>query len=218
MKDQVAVVGVGCTKFGDMFEHGYEDLICEAAFAAYADAKIDPREIQAAYLGTYLPGPGGGKSAVSLADALRLYERPITRVENYCATGTDAFRNGCLAVAAGVYDVVHAGRDGEAAVPERVGAGRAVVLDPGDRPVVEPERIGERDGSLAAAGAGEVRAEVRGLDLPRIDAGVLAGRERGIADELLEAPLEAVAELRAADADDRDLVLHHASAGRAFQK
>ena len=35
MKDQVAVIGVGCTKFGDLFEHGYEDLICEAAFDAY---------------------------------------------------------------------------------------------------------------------------------------------------------------------------------------
>ena len=106
MKDQVAVVGVGCTKFGDMFEHGYEDLICEAAFAAYADARIDPRDIQAAYLGTYLPGAAGGKAAVSLGDALRLYDRPITRVENYCATGTDAFRNACLAIASGVYDIV----------------------------------------------------------------------------------------------------------------
>src|SRR5262249_61591723 len=63
-------------------------------------------ESRAACLGTYLPGPGGGKSATSLADALRLYGRPITRVENYCATGTDAFRNACLAVASGVYDVV----------------------------------------------------------------------------------------------------------------
>jgi acetyl-CoA C-acetyltransferase len=106
MKDQVAVVGVGCTKFGDMFEHGYEDLICDAAFAAYADANIEPSEIKAAYLGTYLPGPAGGKAAVSLGDALRLYDRPITRVENYCATGTDAFRNGCLAIASGVYDIV----------------------------------------------------------------------------------------------------------------
>jgi len=106
MKDQVAVIGVGCTNFGDLFELGYEDLICEAAFAAYADARIDPKEIQAAYLGTYMPGPSGGKAAVSLGDALRLYDRPITRVENYCATGTDAFRNACLAVASGTYDIV----------------------------------------------------------------------------------------------------------------
>src|SRR5438876_1000067 len=106
MKDQVAVVGVGCTKFGDRYERSFEELICDAAFEAYADAGIEPDEIEAAYLGTYLPGPGGGKAAVSLADALRLYDRPITRVENYCATGTDAFRNGCLAVAAGAHDVV----------------------------------------------------------------------------------------------------------------
>src|SRR5215813_6080940 len=106
MKDQVAVIGVGCTNFGDLFELGYEDLICEAAFQAYADANIDPKDIQAAYLGTYMPGASGGKAAVSLADALRLYDRPITRVENYCATGTDAFRNACLAIASGTYDVV----------------------------------------------------------------------------------------------------------------
>ena len=106
MKDQVAVIGVGCTKFGDLFETSYEELICEAAFEAYADARIDPQEIEAAYLGTYLPGPSGGKAAVSLGDALRLYDRPITRVENYCATGTDAFRNACLAIASGTYDIV----------------------------------------------------------------------------------------------------------------
>jgi acetyl-CoA C-acetyltransferase len=106
MKNKVAVVGIGCTKFGERYESTYEDLICDAAFAAYEDAGVEPDEIQAAYLGSYLPGPGGGKAAVSLADALKLYGRPITRVENYCATGTDAFRNGCLAIAAGVYDVV----------------------------------------------------------------------------------------------------------------
>ena len=64
MRDQVAVIGIGCTKFGDLFDLGYEDLICQAAFAAYKDAGIDPAEIQAAYLGTYLPGPAGGKAAV----------------------------------------------------------------------------------------------------------------------------------------------------------
>jgi len=106
MKDKVAIVGVGCTKFGERYERSYEDLICDAAFAAYDDAGIDPADIEAAYLGTYMPGPGGGKAAVSLADALKLYGRPITRVENYCATGTDAFRNACLTVAAGVHDVV----------------------------------------------------------------------------------------------------------------
>ncbi|MFN8543701.1 MAG: acetyl-CoA acetyltransferase [Candidatus Binatia bacterium] len=106
MKDRVAVIGAGCTKFGDRYDRTYEDLICDAAFEAYADAGIDPADIQAAYLGTYIPGAGGGKSATALADALKLFGRPITRVENYCATGTDAFRNGCIAIASGLYDVV----------------------------------------------------------------------------------------------------------------
>lgn len=106
MRDQVAVIGVGCTKFGERYEKTYEDLICDAAFAAYDDAGIDPDQIGAAYLGTYIPGAGGGKSATSLGDALKLYGRPITRVENYCATGTDAFRNACMTVAAGMADVV----------------------------------------------------------------------------------------------------------------
>src|SRR5437773_5640836 len=115
-------------------------------------------------------------------------------------------------------DVVHARGDREAAVAEGVRPRRAVVLDPRDGPVVEAERVGERDRRLAAAGAGEVRAQVGGLDLGRLDAGVGVGLEGGVADELLEAPLVAIAELRAADADDRDLVLHPVSRGRAFQK
>src|SRR5262249_22997262 len=109
MRDKVAVIGVGCTKFGERYDRGYEELICDAAFAAYDDAGIDPADIEAAYLGTYIPWPGGGKSAVSLADALRLYGRPITRIENYCATGTDAFRDACTTVAFGMHGVVLVG-------------------------------------------------------------------------------------------------------------
>jgi len=106
MKDQVTVIGVGCTKFGDNFDQSYEDLVVEAAQAAFADAGIEPERIEAAWLGTFSPHAGHGKASVSLGDALRLYGKPISRVENYCATGTDAFRHAAMAVAAGVYDVV----------------------------------------------------------------------------------------------------------------
>jgi acetyl-CoA C-acetyltransferase len=105
LKDKVAIIGVGCTKFGDNFDQGYADLVVEAAFAAFADAGIEPDRVGAAWLGTFSPYAGNGKSSVSLADALRLYGKPITRVENFCATGTDAFRNAAMAVAAGLYDV-----------------------------------------------------------------------------------------------------------------
>ncbi len=105
LKDQIAIIGVGCTKFGDNFDQSYADMVVEAAFAAFADAGIEPERVGAAWLGTFSPYAGNGKAAVSLADALRLYGKPITRVENFCATGTDAFRQAAMAVAAGVYDV-----------------------------------------------------------------------------------------------------------------
>jgi len=106
IKDKVAVVGAGCVKFGDNFDRGYLDMVAEAGMAAMADAKIEPGRIEAAWLGTYLPNNGLGKAGSTITDPLHLYGIPITRVENYCATGTDAFRNAAIAVASGMYDVV----------------------------------------------------------------------------------------------------------------
>lgn len=105
IKDRVAIIGVGCTKFGDNFDQSYEDMAADAVFQALEDAKIEPARIDAGWLGTFSPGQGYGKASVSLADAIKLYDRPLTRVENYCATGTDAFRNAAMSIAAGVYDV-----------------------------------------------------------------------------------------------------------------
>src|SRR5262245_2992583 len=102
IRDRVAVVGVGCSKFGEHYDRSAEDLVVEAAFEAYADAGIEPGRIEAAWVGTLESGFAG----TALADPLKLYDRPITRVENYCASGMDAFRNACLAVAAGMYDCV----------------------------------------------------------------------------------------------------------------
>jgi len=105
VRDQVAIVGVGCTKFGDRTDASYHDLVVDAATEALSDAGIGLDRIEAAWIGTYSPGAQSGKSGTSLADPLRLYGKPITRVENYCATGTDAVRQATLAVAAGAYDV-----------------------------------------------------------------------------------------------------------------
>src|SRR5258708_31864202 len=80
-------------------------MVLDAANAAFADAGIEPERIDAAWFGSYSPYGGHGKASVSLADALRLYGKPITRVENFCPTGTDAFRNAAMAVASGMYDV-----------------------------------------------------------------------------------------------------------------
>ncbi|HZY31560.1 MAG TPA: acetyl-CoA acetyltransferase [Candidatus Methylomirabilis sp.] len=108
IRDKVAIIGVGATQFGEHFEQGYSDLIVEAAYEAFEDANVSPSRIQAAWLGTCFPDSGGyqGNAGASLADALSLYHVPISRVANYCATGTDAFRNACFAVASGLYDIV----------------------------------------------------------------------------------------------------------------
>jgi acetyl-CoA C-acetyltransferase len=108
IRDKVAIIGVGATKFGENFTQDYSDMIVEAAYEAFEDANVSPSQIQAAWLGTCFPDSGGyqGNAGASLADALSLYKAPISRVANYCATGTDAFRNACFAVASGVYDIV----------------------------------------------------------------------------------------------------------------
>jgi acetyl-CoA C-acetyltransferase len=102
IKDRVAIIGMGCTKFGERWDANVDDLIVEAAYEAYEDAGIDPKDIQAAWVGT----SGSGRRGTFLAYPLKLDYIPITRVENACATGTDAFRNACYAVAAGIYDLV----------------------------------------------------------------------------------------------------------------
>jgi acetyl-CoA C-acetyltransferase len=102
IKDRVAIIGMGCTKFGENWGMSLEDMIVDAAYEAFEDAGIEPQEIEAAWLGTSQSGRGG----TTLAHALKLEYLPICRVENHCATGTDAFRGACYAVAAGIYDVV----------------------------------------------------------------------------------------------------------------
>lgn len=105
LRNKVAIIGAGMIKFGELFDQSFETMIEEAYLDALksVDKGFDPKEIEAAWLGTLYPSQGN--SGVLLAYATGLFGIPITRVENACATGSDAFRNACFAVAAGVYDV-----------------------------------------------------------------------------------------------------------------
>lgn len=103
IKDRVAVSGVGFTRYGERWEADAEDLLCEAVDEACLDAGIDRQEIDAIWVGIYYPFTG--VSGAAAADPLKLFGKPVTRVENYCASGMDAFRNACYAVASGVVDV-----------------------------------------------------------------------------------------------------------------
>ena len=98
--DKVAIVGMGCTRFGERWDMGVEDLLVEAAYEAFEDAGIGPKDVQAAWLGTVF----SGTSAIAMSP-LGLQYIPMTRVENMCATGSEALRGAAYAVAAGVCDI-----------------------------------------------------------------------------------------------------------------
>jgi acetyl-CoA C-acetyltransferase len=104
IRDRVAIVGMGCTRFDEHWDKGTDDLLVEAANEAIASAHIAKDDIDAFWLGTM----ASGMSGMTLAKPLKLGTKPVTRLENLCATGSEAFRNACYSVAAGAYDIVMA--------------------------------------------------------------------------------------------------------------
>ena len=100
IKDQVAIVGMGCTSFGEHWDKSLDDLIIEAAQKATKSAGIETDLIDAYWFGTSQSAASG----IALATPLRLSGKPVTRVENYCATGSESLRQACYAVASGAYD------------------------------------------------------------------------------------------------------------------
>ncbi|HEX5999719.1 MAG TPA: acetyl-CoA acetyltransferase [Hyphomicrobiaceae bacterium] len=105
IRDKVAILGMGCSKFGERWDKEADDLMVEAYEEALADAGIETKQIEAAWLATAIEEQHVGKSGVPLAVALRLPYIPVTRVENYCASGTEAFRGAVYAVASGAADI-----------------------------------------------------------------------------------------------------------------
>ncbi len=105
IKDKVAIIGMGCTRFGERWDCGPEELIVEAFTEALADAGVEREQIEMAWLGLFFQEQSAGKSALPLSMSLRLPNIPVTRVENMCATGTEALRGAVYAVAAGACDI-----------------------------------------------------------------------------------------------------------------
>jgi acetyl-CoA C-acetyltransferase len=104
IKDKAAIIGVGCTKFGELWEKDVEDLVVEASYEALEDAGLTPDDIDAAWVGFLYNFTG--VSGNTFSEPMKLFGKPVTHVENFCASGMDAFRNACYGVASGVYDVV----------------------------------------------------------------------------------------------------------------
>jgi acetyl-CoA C-acetyltransferase len=105
IRDQVAIVGMGCTPFGERWDRSVDDLLVDAVQECLSSVPALARDdVDAYWLGTV----GSGQSGLVLSRPAALDYRPVTRVENFCATGSEAFRGACYAVASGAYDVAMA--------------------------------------------------------------------------------------------------------------
>ena len=105
IRDKVAIIGMGCTRFGERWDCGIEELMQEAFEEAISDAGIETNQVDAAWLGVFFQEQSSGKSGLPLSQAVRLPNVPVTRVENLCATGTEALRGAVYAVASGACDI-----------------------------------------------------------------------------------------------------------------
>ncbi len=104
IRDRVAIVGMGCTPFGELWDKSADDLLTDATVECVQSAGVPLSDVDAFWLGTL----GSGQSGLTFSRPLKTDYKPVTRVENFCATGSEAFRNACYAVAAGAYDLAMA--------------------------------------------------------------------------------------------------------------
>jgi acetyl-CoA C-acetyltransferase len=105
IRDKVAILGMGCARFGERWSDDAEQLMVEAHLEALSDAGIETRQIDAAWLSVGFDAMNVGPSGIPASMALRLPNIAVTKVENYCASGTEALRGAVYAVAAGSADI-----------------------------------------------------------------------------------------------------------------
>jgi acetyl-CoA C-acetyltransferase len=108
-----AIVGAGMSDFGAFPAKATRDLFVEAFrdMRASVDKGLDPQDVEALYIGNYSSDlfEGQGHTAPLMADWVGLTPRPATRIEDACASSGVALRQGLIAIASGVYDVVLVG-------------------------------------------------------------------------------------------------------------
>jgi acetyl-CoA C-acetyltransferase len=105
IKDAVVILGMGCSRFGERWDASPEDLMVEAYSEALLDAGIGPEQIEGGWLSTHMSDVGIGRGGLPMSIALRLPNIGVTRVENFCAGGSEAVRAAAYAVAAGACDI-----------------------------------------------------------------------------------------------------------------
>ena len=106
---RVAVIGIGMTKWGELWEKSLRDIFVETALLAIDDAGVD--KIDSMWVGCMTGGVFNGQEHLAsvLADYLGVVGIPSTRVESACVSGGLAFRQGFVDVASGMHDIVLVG-------------------------------------------------------------------------------------------------------------
>jgi acetyl-CoA C-acetyltransferase len=104
IRDRVAIVGMGCTRFAEHWDKGADELLLDATGEAFTAAGVTKDDVDAYWLGT----AQSGMSGMVLAKPLQLEGKPVSRVENMCATGSEALHQAAYAVASGAYDMAMA--------------------------------------------------------------------------------------------------------------
>jgi acetyl-CoA C-acetyltransferase len=108
---RVAIIGVGLTKFGELWESSFSQVFVEAGINAIKDANIDGKDLEAIFVGNMSGGRFIDQEHVSslIADHAGLNPLPSTRVEAACASGGLALRQGVMSILSGFHDIVVAG-------------------------------------------------------------------------------------------------------------
>lgn len=201
ISDRVVILGMGCSRFGERWNCGADDLMLEAFGEAVADAGIGRDELEAAWLGVFYDEQSVSKSALSLAMALRLRELPVTRVENLCATGTEALRGAVYAVASGACDValamgVEKLKDtGFGGLPERTKGTFEDLWQPGFTPPGAFAQLGAAYAAKHGIDVGELRRAMARISVKSHANGALSPKahlRRTITEaQVLDAPMVA---------------------------
>ena len=201
IKDKVAIVGMGCTRFGERWDARPEDLVTEAFEEAVADAGLERNAIEAGWFGVFYDEQNVGKSAYPLSQYLRLPNIPVTRVENLCATGTEALRGAAYAVAAGACDIALAmgceklKDTGFAGLPERTKGTFEDLYQPGFTPPGAFAQLGAAYAAKHRVDIGDLKRAMAHVSWKSHENGVLNEkahlRRRLTMEQILDAPMVA---------------------------
>jgi acetyl-CoA C-acetyltransferase len=104
----VAIIGVSQTKFGELWDTSFRDMITEAGMKAIEDANIEGADLEAMYVGNMSAGLFVQQEHIAslIAEHAGLNPIPSARIEAACASGGLALRQGIMAVASGYHDIV----------------------------------------------------------------------------------------------------------------